>query len=381
MLRAMRRLPPALVALFLLAACSFAPSKPAEIPPAPIVESGANVPRDVSEDGLGAPQTSTAAVLVINKGIGSGSWMDGSGMVMWSSSRSSVSSWSSSATMGSGSSLSASGAVVSSASGAVMSSSSRAGSGVTVVGSGAVTASGALMPPASSSSSRSGSGIVASSSRSSAMPSSSSAMTSSAASSVTWEDDPAVLPPDSTAGGGVQPRRAANNLVITLETDYDAIPPGGLLQVSIPVRNFSAGPAEGFLVEATVPEGVTITDAVLGEIDGRSVRWRFNQLPQNQMYTLHFVVRAPRYVPNQTVLPFSARVSGGNLAGTAMVTTNVTVVTSMPQTGVDMGATLLEGARTTASTGQRTVLLVAALTALALMTGLVAGRVIASQRA
>ncbi len=179
----------------------------------------------------------------------------------------------------------------------------------------------------------------------------------------------------------MQPRRVANNLVISLETDYEALPPGGLMQISIPVRNFSAGPAEGFLVEALVPEGVMITDAVLGEIDGRAVRWRFNQLLPNQMYTLHFAVRAPRGVPNQTLLPFSARVSGGNLAGTALVTTTVTVESGLPQTGVDMGATLLEGARTSASAGQRTVLLVAALTALALMTGLVAGRVIASQHA
>lgn len=376
------RLPPALALVVLLAACSFAPSQPTEIPPAPIVNSGANVPRDVSEDGLGAPQTATAAVLVINKGVGSGSWMSSSGMVMWSSSWSSMSSWSSVAAS-SGSSLSASGAVVSSASGTVvssasgvtMSSSSRTSSSIMVVGSGSVTASGTVMPPSSSSSSHSGSGIVVSSS--SAMSSS-----SSKTASVTWEDDvPPVMPSDTTTGGGVQPRRPANNLVISLETDYDAIPPGGLMQVSIPVRNFSAGAAEGFLVEALVPEGVTITDAILGEVDGRAVRWRFNQLLENQMYTLHFVARAPRGAPNQTLLPFSARVSGGNLAGTAMVTTTVTVVTNMPQTGVDVGATLLESARTSASAGQRTVLLVAVLTALALATGLVAGRVIASQRA
>ncbi|MBP9750872.1 MAG: hypothetical protein KBC95_03425 [Candidatus Peribacteraceae bacterium] len=377
------RLPPALVVVLFLAACSSAPSQPTEIPPAPIVNSGANVPRDVSEDGLGAPQTSTAAVLVINKGIGTGAWMDDSGMVMWSSSWSSMSSWSSSSMMmGSGSSLSASGVVVSSLSSSAMSSSSRSGSGIMVIGSGSVVGSGTVAAPSSSSASRSASGVVISSSQSSSTmaSASSSSMTSSAVSSVLWEDDEPTVP-GSTTGGGVQPRRAANNLVITLETDYEVIPPGGLMQVSIPVRNFSAGPAEGFLVEAQVPEGVTITDAILGEIDGRSVRWRFNQLLQNQMYTLHFVVRTPRGVPNQTVLPFSARVSGGNLAGTAMVTTNVTVVTDMPQTGVDMGATLLEGARSTASAGQRTVLLVAGLTALALMAGLVAGRVIASQRA
>lgn len=197
------------------------------------------------------------------------------------------------------------------------------------------------------------------------------------------QGQPPMLPSSNAGaggGGGVQPRRVANNLVISIETDYEAVPPGGLVQLSIPVRNFSEGPAEGFLVEATVPEGATIMDAVLGEVDGRSVRWRFNQLLENQMYTLHYAVRVPRTAGSDTLLPFSARVSGGNLAGTALVTTNITIQKDLPQTGVDLGATILGEARASAASGQRVALIAAALTAVALAVGLIAGRVLASQR-
>lgn len=198
---------------------------------------------------------------------------------------------------------------------------------------------------------------------------------------VIQEGGPVEIPANNAVpGGGVQPRRVANNLVIAIETDYEMVPPGGILQLSIPVRNFSVLAAEGFLVEAQVPEGVTITAAVLGEIDGRSVRWRFNQLLKNQMYTLHFAVRAPRNIASQTLLPFSARVSGGNLGGSALVTTNVTIQSDLPQTGLDLSATLLQD-HSAVSGGQRLVLIVAALTALALMAGLLTARVITSQRA
>ncbi len=357
----MRCLPLACATVF-LAACSLTPNPPTEVPPAPIVEggSGAVIPamRDVSEDG---PQTASAAVLVMN----SSSSTDGSGMVMWPPSFASSSSWSGSGVTVS-SAISASGATVSS---------TMSGSGTVVTASSSVAGSGGLvMAPRQSSSSS-----LSIASVSSQVSSSSDVSVSSMA-----QGESPLAPASSSngavGGGGVQPRRVANNLVISIETDYEAVPPGGLVQLSIPVRNFSVGAAEGFLVEAVVPEGATIVDAVLGEIDGRSVRWRFNQLLENQMYTLHYAVRLPRAAASNTQLPFSARVSGGNLAGTALVTTNVTIQKDLPQTGVDLGATILGEARSSAAGGQRMAIIVAALTAVALAVGLIGGRVLASQR-
>lgn len=366
----MRRLPLALVTI-LLTACSVA-RKPADVPPPPVVESGGvlssapMVPRDVSEDGTTAPQTATAAVLVVNDASRS-SVQAASGMLMWSSSwsQSSLSSLSA----GSGSDMSVASVTV-----------PLVGSGKVVTASGASVGTGTVTPPRATSSSSSSSVSSVLSSASGGVLASSSASTVSSVQMI----QPPVQVPSSSAGavgaGGVQPRRVANNLVLSIETDYEAVPPGGLIQLSIPVRNFSTGPAEGFLVEASVPEGATIIDAVLGEIDGRSVRWRFNQLLENQMYTLHFAVRAPRSFGSNMLLPFSARVSGGNLGGSAIVTTNVTVQESLPQTGVDLGATILGEARTSAADGQRTALIAAILTAAALAVGLLAGRVLASQR-
>ncbi len=371
----MRKLSLLAIPAVLLSACSLVAPRQAQPLPTPAVQTGttASAPtlRDVSEDALSPPKAGSAGVLVMSN--------TQSGVMVVASSSS-----------GSGALTNVSTVFQPTfgSSGAIVPVLNKSLSGVVIVGSGTAAVSSSSSSSVSVAAGTGGALVAApkkSSSSSSSVATVTGATVTAASSAsdtmVEAKDTSVVTPPKNTSPSANLPtQKSTNNLVISLESDASAVPPGGMLQLSVPVRNYSAGSADGFLVEVLVPEGVTVVDAVLGEIDGRAVRWRFNSLLPNQMYTLHFAVRVARDMTTGAILPFSARVSGGNLGGSAVVTTSISVQQDLPQTGVDLGATLLGRASSSASGGERMVLAVTAMVCLALFVGLMAGRVLTRSR-